>query len=65
MRSRLAPKQPTTAGRVDLDGDVSLTELIGLEREIGEMRGRAVDAVPAANLEPSLASHVLTEPVPL
>jgi len=50
---------------VDLAGDVGLNGLIGLEREIGELLGRAVDVVPAANLKSGLASQVLAEAVPL
>jgi predicted nucleotidyltransferase len=50
---------------VDLADDVSLVELIGLERELSKLLDRRVDVVPARGLKPALASRVLEEAVPL
>jgi uncharacterized protein len=50
---------------VDLADDVSLVELIGLERELSELLGRPVDVVPARGLTPAVARRVLAEAVPL
>lgn len=50
---------------VDLADDVSLVELIGLERELSELLGRRVDVVPARGLKPAVARRVLAEAVPL
>ena len=50
---------------VDLDEGVSLVELVGLRRELGELLGAPVDVVPAASLKPRLREHVLREAVPL
>lgn len=50
---------------VDTTDDVSLLDLIGLEREIGEILRRAVDVVPARDLKAGVASEALTEAIPL
>lgn len=50
---------------VDLASDVGFVGLIGLEREIGQVLGREVDVVPAANLKAGLASQVLADAIPL
>jgi predicted nucleotidyltransferase/DNA-binding XRE family transcriptional regulator len=50
---------------VDLADDVSLVELIGLEREVSELLGRRVDVVPARGLKPAVARRVLADAVPL
>ena len=50
---------------VDLADEVGIIGLIGLEREIGEVLGREVDIVPAANLKTGLASQVHAEAIPL
>jgi predicted nucleotidyltransferase/DNA-binding XRE family transcriptional regulator len=50
---------------VDLADDVGVVGLIGLEREIGQVLGREVDVVPAANLKTGFASQVLAEAIPL
>jgi len=50
---------------VDLEDGVGLLELIGLERELTELLGVAVDVVPADGLKPRLREQVLQEAVPL
>jgi uncharacterized protein len=50
---------------VDLAEDVSLVELIGLERELSQLLDRRVDVVPARGLKPAVARRVLVEAVPL
>lgn len=50
---------------VDLAEDVSLVELIGLEREVSDLLGRRVDVVPARGLKPAVARRVFAEAVPL
>lgn len=50
---------------VDLADGVGIVDLIGLEREIGEIVRSPVDVVPAANLKAGLASQVLAEAIPL
>jgi predicted nucleotidyltransferase/DNA-binding XRE family transcriptional regulator len=50
---------------VDLDDEVSLLALIGLEREIGAIVGREVDIVPARSLKPGMADAVLADSVEL
>jgi predicted nucleotidyltransferase/DNA-binding XRE family transcriptional regulator len=50
---------------VDLADDVSLVELIGLEREVSDLVGRRVDVVPARGLKPAVARRVLADAVPL
>ena len=50
---------------VDLDDDVSLVRLIGLERQLSELLDRPVDLVPANTLKPSVSSQVIAEAVTL
>lgn len=50
---------------VDTTEGVSLLDLIGVEREIGEILGRRVDVVPAGNLKEAVASEALAEAIPL
>jgi uncharacterized protein len=50
---------------VDLGVDVGLVALVGLERELAEILGRAVDVVAAANLKPGLGVEVLAEAIAL
>lgn len=50
---------------VDLDPDVSVIRLIGLERELSELLGRPVDLVPAESLKPGLRESAVGESVPL
>jgi predicted nucleotidyltransferase/DNA-binding XRE family transcriptional regulator len=50
---------------VDLDPGVGLLELIGLERELGELLGVEVDVVSADTLKPRMRDRVLREAVPL
>lgn len=50
---------------VDLDDDASLSDLIGLERELSELLGVEVDVVPAHALKPRLRKRVLDEAIPL
>lgn len=50
---------------VETTEGVSLLDLIGLEREIGEILGRSVDLVPAGNLKEAVASEALAEAIPL
>lgn len=50
---------------VDLDDDVSLLDLIGLERELAVLLGCDVDVVPARNLKPDIAQRALAEATPL
>jgi predicted nucleotidyltransferase/DNA-binding XRE family transcriptional regulator len=50
---------------VDLDEDVGLLDLIGLERELTELLGIDVDVVPADTLTPRIRAQVLSEAVSL
>lgn len=50
---------------VDVDEGVGLLDLIGLERELGELLGAKVDVVPADALKPRLRERVLREATPL
>ena len=50
---------------VDLDPDVSVVRLIGLERQLSELLGRPVDLVPADALKPSVRTRALAESVAL
>lgn len=50
---------------VDLDDGVSVVALTGLERELAELLGVAVDAVPADMVKPPLRAEVLAEAIPL
>jgi predicted nucleotidyltransferase/DNA-binding XRE family transcriptional regulator len=50
---------------VDTTDGVSLLDLIGLGREIGEMLGRQVDVVPADSLKTDVALGALAEAIPL
>jgi len=50
---------------VDLDEDVSLIQLIGLERDLAQLLGRSVDVVPARSLKKTIARSVLAEAIPL
>ncbi len=50
---------------VDLGEGVGLLDLIGLEREIGELLGVDVDVVPADSLKPRIRERVEREAVPL
>ena len=50
---------------VDLDPDVGLVTLIGLERELGEMLGRPVDLVPFDSLKPAVRDQALADSVAL
>lgn len=50
---------------VDLDEEVGLLGLIGLERELTELLGVDVDVVPADSLKPRIRQRVEREAVPL
>jgi uncharacterized protein len=50
---------------VDLDDDVTLLDLIGLERELALLLGCDVDVVPARNMKPEIAQRALAEATPL
>lgn len=50
---------------VDVDEGVGLLDLIGLERELGELLDAKVDVVPADALKPRLRERVLREATPL
>jgi predicted nucleotidyltransferase len=50
---------------VDLDDGVGLFDLIGLERELGELLGVDVDIVAADTLKPRMRALVLREAIPL
>lgn len=50
---------------VDIGDDVSLLDLIGLERELTEILRRPVDVVPARNLKPAVARRALADAIPL
>ena len=50
---------------VDLDDDVGLVALAGLERELADLLGTPVDVVPADSLRPELHDQVLSEAIPL
>ena len=50
---------------VDLNANVGLLGLIGLESDLAELLGRRVDVVPAANLKDAVAAQALAEVVPL
>lgn len=50
---------------VELDDGVSLIELIGLERELSELLGCAVDLVPERNVKAGISDRVLIEATPL
>ena len=50
---------------VDLNEDVGLLGLIGLESDIAELLGRPVDVVPATNLKNAVAAQALAEAIPL
>ena len=48
---------------VDLNEDVGLLGLIGLESDIATLLGRPVDVVPAANLKGAVAAQALAEAI--
>jgi predicted nucleotidyltransferase/DNA-binding XRE family transcriptional regulator len=50
---------------VDLPEGVGLLGLIGLEREIANLLGRAVDVVPAAELKAGIREKALDDAIPL
>ena len=50
---------------VDLNEDVGLLGLIGLESDIAELLGRPVDVVPATSLKNAVAAQALAEAIPL
>ncbi len=50
---------------VDLEDGVGLVDLIGLQRELADLLGVAVDVVPADGLKPRIREQVLREAVPL
>jgi len=50
---------------VDVDGNVSILDLIGLERELTDLLHLDVDVVPADSLKPRVAAQVLGEAVAL
>ena len=50
---------------VDLDTDVSIVGLIGLERQLTELLGRPVDLVPADSLKPDVRERAFAECVAL
>ena len=50
---------------VDLDDDVGLAALGGLERELATLLGARVDVVPAATLKSRMRAEVLAEAIPL
>lgn len=50
---------------VDLDGDVGLVTLAGLERELTSLLGVPVDVIPADSLKPRIRDRVLAEAIAL
>ena len=50
---------------VDLQPGTSLVDLMGLERELGELLGRDVDIVPSDSLKPRIREQILREAVSL
>jgi uncharacterized protein len=50
---------------VDLNEDVGLLGLIGLESDLAELLGRRVDVVPGANLKDAVAAQAFVEAIPL
>jgi len=50
---------------VDLDDDVGLVQLIGLERALSQLLRVRVDVVPAASVKPAIRDRVLAEAIPL
>lgn len=50
---------------VDLDHDVRLVALAGLERELADLLGARVDVIPADSLRPELRDQVLSEAIVL
>ena len=50
---------------VDLDPEVGLVGLIGLERQLSELLGRPVDLVPADSIKPGLRERAEAESIPL
>lgn len=50
---------------VDLDPDVGLVGLVGLERELSALLGRDVDVVPAGQLKPELREAAEAESISL
>ena len=50
---------------VDLDPDVGIVRLIGLERQLSELLGRPVDLVPADSLKPAVREQAMAEGVAL
>lgn len=50
---------------VDLEPDVSIVQLIGLQRQMSEVLGRPVDLVSACALEPSIRARTPSESIAL
>jgi predicted nucleotidyltransferase len=50
---------------VDLDEQVGVVSLIGLERELSDLLGVEVDVVPAASIKPRLRDAIAAEAIPL
>lgn len=50
---------------VDLDPDVSIVRLIGLERQLSELLDRRVDLVPADSLKPAMRAQSIAESIEL
>jgi predicted nucleotidyltransferase len=50
---------------VDLSDGTSLLDLIGLERELGELLGRDVDVIPSDSLKPRVRDQIMSESVQL
>lgn len=60
-----SPGQSDIDLMVDLDPDVGLVKLIGLERELSELLGRPVDLVPADSLKPAVRDQAMAESIAL
>lgn len=50
---------------VDLDDDVSVVRLVGLQRQLSELLGLPVDLVPADALKPAVRERAMAESVEL
>jgi predicted nucleotidyltransferase len=50
---------------VDLDDDVGVVGLVGLERELSEILKRPVDVVPARSLKPGIDRRVARDVIAL
>jgi len=50
---------------VDLEADVGLVGLAGLQRDLTKLLGVNVDVVPADALKPTIRDEVMAEAIPL